>query len=170
MRENPRAPGRATGPPRGGGPTTGTLGWGWTLSLVVLTGCYSYQSVPELAPAPGATVAVELTAEGTAGMAEVIGPNAAVVRGDMITAEADSLELAVRAVEDHRGVTTPWRREVVRIPRTAVARVGQRRLGVFRSLLLGGAVTGGLVGAWVAIQGEVIGAMGGPGNGTGVPK
>jgi hypothetical protein len=130
---------------------------------MVLSGCYSYEPVTSVAPS-GVPLLVELTPDGTTAMVLTLGP-AAAVRGDLIRMRGDSLELAVTAVEDPRGIATPWRREAVVIPPGAVARVTQRRLGLFRSVLLGGAALGGAVGAWYAIRGPVLGTIVGGGGG-----
>lgn len=154
---SPKAPGRLSGPPRGR-----MAGVGWTVAAL-LSGCYSYEPVTSVAPA-GVPLQVELTSEGTTALVLTLGP-ATVVRGDLTRMRGDSLELAVTSVEDPRGIATPWRREPVIIPPGAVAGVTRRRLGLFRSVLLGGAVLGGAVGSWYAIKGPVLGAIVGGGGG-----
>jgi len=134
----------------------------------LMTGCYSYRQAgpaDAVAPATGSHIQVRLTQEGALGLAQQIGPQAVTVEGDVINADADSLRLAVRGVEDARHITTEWKGEQVAIPRAAIASVGQRRLSVGATALLGGLAAGSVIAAAEVFSGG--GASTGAGNPTG---
>ncbi len=126
-------------------------------AIVVVTGCYSYTQagpVDAVAPATGSRVQVRLTPQGAIALAEQIGPQAVLVDGDVVSASDDSLRLAVRAVEDARRITTDWKGEKVAIPRSAIASVGERRLAVGATALIGGVAAGGVIAAAALFAGS----------------
>jgi len=135
-----------------------------------MTACYSYKHagpVDAVAPATGSHIQVRLTQEGALALAQQIGPQAVTVEGDVVAADVDSLRLAVREVEDARHITTAWKGEQVAIPRDAIASVGQRRLSVGATALLGGLAAGSVIAAAEAFSGSgaSTGVVNPPGSG-----
>ncbi len=119
-------------------------------AVSLLTACYSFQHAgpaDAVVPATGSHIQVRLTQQGALALAEQIGPQTVTVAGDVVSADADSLRLAVRGVEDARHITTDWKGEQVAIPRDAIASVGQRRLSVGATALLGGLAAGSVIAA-----------------------
>ena len=120
------------------------------VTLAAVTGCFSYKQAgpaDAVAPATGSHIQVRLTQQGALALAQQIGPEAVTVEGDVVAADIDTLRLAVREVEDARHVTTSWKGEQVAIPRDAIASVGQRRLSVGATALLGGLAAGSVIAA-----------------------
>jgi len=138
--------------------------------LSLTTACYSYKEaepVDQVAPATGSRIRVRLTQEGATALAQQIGPQAVNLDGDVIAASQDSLRLALSAVEDARHITTTWKGEQVTIPRGAIASLGQRKLAVGPTALLGGLAAGGVVAAAALFtgSGESSGAVQPPAQG-----
>jgi hypothetical protein len=136
--------------------------------LLVLTGCYTYHPLETPSPGYGTRVRAELTDRGSLDMASQIGPGALSVRGEVLQAEPEALVLALSAVLGRNQQETFWRGEHVRLPLTTVARVQRRRFALGKTLLFGGAVLGGLLGAVAAFDGS--GGGGGMSGGGGGPS
>jgi hypothetical protein len=132
--------------------------------LLPLAGCYTYRPLPDPLPAAGTRVAVTLTDAGSDTLAARIGPRVERVSGDVLRADTAGLTLAVREVEDVRGIGQDWQGEPVVVPRRFVRDIEQRNMSVGGTGLLGGAIAAGLVAATVAIggAGDVEGGDGGP--------
>jgi hypothetical protein len=136
-------------------------------TLPFIGACYIYDVVELPTPAAGTRIEAELTDPGSTELASQLGPNIAAVRGDVVESDDAGLLLALTSVTVKNHERTSWKREQVRIPFTTVARVQQRRFSLGRSLLLGGAVIGALVGAGLAFDGGGSAAGGGVGTGGG---
>lgn len=119
-------------------------------AIALVSGCYSYRQAgpaDAVAPATGNHIQVRLTQQGAVSLAPQIGPQAVMVDGDVLSATPDSLTLAVRSVEDARHITTDWKGEQVTIPRDAIASMGERRLAVGATALIGGLAVGSVIAA-----------------------
>jgi hypothetical protein len=119
-------------------------------AVSLVTACYSFKHAgpaDAVAPATGSYIQVRLTQQGALALAQQIGPQALTVNGEVVSADPDSLRLAVRSVEDSRHITTEWKGERIAIPRDAIATVGQRRLSVGATALLGGLAAGSVIAA-----------------------
>jgi hypothetical protein len=136
--------------------------------VLLLVACYSYHPLENPAPASGTQVAADLTDSGSLAMASQIGPGVTSVRGEVVESSPDGLLLALISVMGRNDQEMFWSGEQVRIPRTTVARVQQRRFAVGKTMLFGGVVVGGLFAAVKAFTGGSIG--GGGGGGTGDPS
>jgi hypothetical protein len=136
----------------------------YLLLLPLLVSCYTYRPLETPAPAAGSRVAIRLTPEGEQRLAGELGNGVMTVIGDVVTADSAGVELAVREVEDARRVSTDWKGERVSIRRPFIADVQGRRLAVPATGLLGSAIIGGLVAAYVALGGS--GSAQGNGGGT----
>lgn len=139
----------------------------WTFVLLV-TGCYNYLPLESPAPASGTRVAADLTAAGSLEMASQIGLGVTSLRGKVIGRDPDALVLAITSALGRHEEETTWNGEQVRIPLAMVARVRERKFALGKSLLFGGVVGGGLLGAVKAFTGNdnaggISGGPGGPG-------
>jgi hypothetical protein len=105
-------------------------------SFTLLAGCYKYVPVAASGPPPGVRANVVLSDEGTVEMARWLGPSTRAVEGDVLTANAEGLKVAVRRLERRNGVEEFWKGEEVVIPRGAVATYTERRLSRSRTALL----------------------------------
>jgi hypothetical protein len=120
------------------------------VSILLASACYSYQpagNADVVAPANGSRVQVRLTQQGSIALSRQIGSEAVMLDGDIVAASPDSLRIAVRSVEDARRVATEWKGEQVAIPRDAIASVGERKLSVGATALLGGLAAGTVIAA-----------------------
>ena len=115
------------------------------LALFGSIGCYAYTPLETPAPAPGARLKVELTDQGTADLAPLVGPGAVSLAGRLEERGPESLTLAVSAVEFRRREEEFWDGEPVTIPQPAIARVFERRVSRTRSTLASIAVVAGAV-------------------------
>jgi hypothetical protein len=136
------------------------------IPALLVAGCYSYHPLESPAPASGTPIAADLSDAGSVEMASQIGPGATTVRGEVVKSDSAGLLLALRSVLGRNEQETFWNGEQVRIPLTTVARVQQRRFALGKTILFGGAVIGGLLGAIRAFEGDG-GGGGGPGPGGG---
>lgn len=126
-------------------------------AIVLVTGCYSYRDAgpaDTVAPATGSRIQVRLTQQGALALADQLGPQAVSVDGDVVSASNDTLRLAVRAVEDSRHIATDWKGEKIAIPRGAIASVGERRLAVGATVLVGGVAAGSMIAAAALLSGS----------------
>jgi hypothetical protein len=137
------------------------------IPVLLVAGCHSYHPLENPAPASGTRIAADLSDAGSLEMASQIGPGATTVRGEVVESDSAGLLLALRSVLGRNEQETFWNGEQVRIPLTTVARVQQRRFALGKTILFGGAVVGGLLGAIKAFEGD--GGGGGAGGGGGGP-
>src|SRR3954469_6690982 len=117
-------------------------------TLFLLTGCYTYRPLQDPAPEAGHRVSAQLTTEGSRELTGQIGPEILHVEGQVVSADADGLDLDVLEIESVRGIRSDWHGEHVRLPRQAVAGLQERKLSVGGSALLGGVIVGGLYAAY----------------------
>jgi hypothetical protein len=124
--------------------------------------------LPSPALAPGDRVSAQLTTEGSRELTGQIGPEILHVEGQVVSADADGLDLDVLEIESVRGIRSDWHGEHVRLPRQAVAGLQERKLSVGGSALLGGVIVGGLYAAYRLFGGggSVEGAGGQAGGGA----
>jgi len=131
------------------------------LTLVVLTGCFSYAHTPGPAPL-GRDVEIELTDAGSANMARLVGPNVISIRGRTTEVRGDSLHLAVESILKRRGTDELWSNEPLAIAHSDISSVSTRRFSVARSSLLALTVIGGAV---VVLTTDIV-----EGGGSGKPR
>jgi hypothetical protein len=139
------------------------------IALWFMTGCYAYKHAGPAdvaTPANGSHIQVRLTQGGAAALAQRIGPQAEEVEGEVLAADRDSVRLAVREVQ-HAGQITTWNGEEITIPRDAIATIGQRRLSIGATALLGGLAAGTVIAAAEVFSGSgtSTGAVIPPGSG-----
>jgi hypothetical protein len=119
-------------------------------ALVYCGGCYRYQPVSTLAPAPGREIQVRLTDAGTASLGRLLGAGAVEVEGRLVGASDREVTLAVQSVELRDGTETYWQGERVTIDRAGIAEISERAFSRPRSLLMGGALVAAALTAAVA--------------------
>ncbi len=115
----------------------GTLMWRIALCTILLisTGCYRYAAIEGVAPRSGERVRVELTDQGTAELARLLGPGPVAIAGRVLTADDGELTLGVQAVAFRRREEQFWVGERLSIPRPLIARVERRTLSRTRTAL-----------------------------------
>lgn len=131
---------------------------------LLLCGCYVSVPVNTPSPALGTKVEVQLTDDGSQSLARYLGRNVTGVDGRLVSANDSSLSLSVSQVSLSDGDDQFWKGEQVALPRNAIATIRQKKLSVWRSGLLAGALL-----AAVATAGSISSSSaGGPrGGGTG---
>ena len=134
-------------------------------ALPVVAGCYSTRPIRDLNGIPsGERVVVTLTSGGTDALTQMVGPQVRQLEGDLVSAASDSLELRLLRTTREDDRSEPWQRQRVRVARTQVDNVEQRRLDRTRSWLMAGAVVAGVV-----LLGLVVNAAGGESGEVGPP-
>ena len=119
--------------------------------------CYGYVPIGDRGLSPGNQVAVDLSTEGSAALAQLIGPTVTTIEGRLTSADSTGLTLAVTDTRLRDGRSYHWTGEPVHLGRGQFISVEIRRLSVAR--------TGLLVAAGAAGIAAVVAA--GAGTGTG---
>lgn len=141
------------------------------LAMVANTACYAYVPAPTgLAPAPGARVRVRLNADGTATLAQFLGPRVEYAEGLVNEVRSDgTIVVAVNAIRLLDGIDQFWSgASIVPLPAQYVAEVQRRELDRHRTRIAA-------IGAIVAVIGIFAlalaggGAHGGPDAGGAPP-
>lgn len=105
------------------------------LALLVFTACYENVPIGTSEPAVGKEIVVEITSAGAAKVAQYIGPGAMSLAGRLISAQPDSVKLAVTTVTRENGEEQFWKGETVAIGRSDISRISQRKLSPTRTAL-----------------------------------
>jgi hypothetical protein len=113
--------------------------------LLSLGACYSHQPIGTTVPTPNSRVVAQLTDMGSEQMAQMIGPSAYEVEGDVYVVTSDTIKLLMRRVEQRGGISTTWRQEQVAFPRAALTGVRVKTLSKGRSWFAAGALVGGAI-------------------------
>lgn len=116
----------------------------FVIALVLPSGCYTYRPVATVEPTLGTRVSAQLTSQGSADLAGQVGPDVLHIEGDVVKSDSSGLELVVREIESFRGIRSDWQGEHVRIPRSAMAGMQERRLSLGGTSLMGGVMAAGL--------------------------
>ena len=132
--------------------------------LMLAAGCYYYQPL-QTAPQPGAYLQVMLTDSGTSHFWPYLGPDVGDLRGRLLTADPQSLALAVESVDLRHGQVLSWKGETVTLGRVYVARLEERRLSKSRTALMAVGSVAALIATLSVFTNLGIGSGGGPGGG-----
>ena len=140
------------------------------LTCVLLAGCYTYRPLPSVdaaMPAAGSQVEVRLTTAGAAAMATQVGTDILFLEGSVVSADEAGLTLAVSRSETARHISADWKGEHVTLPKENIASVGERKLSVGATALLGGLAGGSIVAAYALFggSGTASGIVSPPGSG-----
>ena len=104
-------------------------------ALLMSVACYRYVPAGDIAPRTGERARLELTDQGSAEMARLLGPGPLAVLGNVIAADDVSITLGVQAVEFRRREEQFWVGERLVVPRTLIARTERRQLSRSRTAL-----------------------------------
>lgn len=112
------------------------------VTLLVQTGCYTYQPMQSNLPAPEdqARAGIVLNDQGRALLAERVGPLVDRIEGRIDRRENGAITVSVYRVVNLRGDVSNWTGESVTIPETAIQGYRSRKLSVGRTALFVGAV------------------------------
>jgi len=128
------------------------------LAGLVAAGCYTYTPLLTV-PEPGTRLAVELNDHGRVALADHVGPEVAVLEGDLQARTDSTLILAVREVRGLYGSRSQWAGEPVTVTLSAIRTLRERQFDRGRTILTGGAVASGVL-AFVLTRGLLGGASG----------
>jgi hypothetical protein len=123
------------------------------LAVWYATGCYYYEPIATPEPAPGAYLSATLNDLGTDTLSRTIGPDVRAIRGRLLTSDVAALQLSVTGVTLHHGESVTWKGETVRLNRSYVVGLEQRRLSKGRTALIVGATVGALLTSYKVFQG-----------------
>jgi hypothetical protein len=141
--------------------STGRAWRGCTALLLVavspLAGCYTTRPVTT-APAPGATVILDLTDRGRVDLGDRIGPSAASIQGIVQTQSDSSYVLRVSSVSYLGGQQNKWAGESLTVPAALVSRARLREFSRSRTTAIGLGIAAAL--AAVFIQTDFFGLSG----------
>jgi hypothetical protein len=135
-------------------------------AALLLCACYVSTPLVTTAPQPGDRLSVQLTDQGTASLAQYLGPGVTGVDGRLLQDRDSALTVSVSAVTLRSGDQQFWKGESVTLPRSLVAQIRERKVSVWRSGLLASAVVA--VGA--AIGSGIGGGSSSAQNGKGGPS
>jgi hypothetical protein len=139
-------------------------GWAPLLALV-LSGCYSFVGVGETTPASGAAVQVELAAPRDVVLQDVTVHGITAVQGTLLSADVDSVGVAVARLWGLEGRTYEATGIGVNLPRQGIAALRAKRMSPARSIVAIGSGAAGVVAMVLGVK-----ALVGTGGGSGRPK
>jgi hypothetical protein len=113
--------------------------------LLFNSACHSYRQIDSAAGlAPGQRVSIEITDQARVRLSEQLGGSVARVDGAIVGHDGDQYVVSVSRVGYVGGTTSNWSGERVRIGRSEVARVQERRISTVRTGLFAGGIIAGL--------------------------
>lgn len=133
--------------------------------VVIVGGCYRYVAVGETAPANDADVQLDLAAPRAVVLQDVTLHGITGVQGRLLSADADSVAVAVARLWGLEGRTYEATGIGVSLPRQGIASVRAKRMAPARSGLAIGAGAAGIVAMVLGVR-----ALVGSGGGSGRPK
>ena len=129
-----------------------------SLSIAALSACAAcYDTIPITSQqaTPGLELQVDLSDNGAQHMAALLGPGTVSVKGRLAQAVNDSLHLAVTTTTLQNGEDRMWKSELVTIPMSDVAHVGEYRLSKPRTVVVVASVVLGAIAARMGFSGSV---------------
>jgi hypothetical protein len=131
--------------------------------FLLVGGCYHYAAVGRTEPGDGADVLLELAAPRDVVLQEVTVHGITALQGRLLSADADSIALAVARLWGLEGRTYEATGIGVRLPRQGIAAVREKRMSGVRSGLAIGVGSAGVVAMILGVRG-LLGSGGGSGN------
>ena len=128
-------------------------------SVTALGGCYTYVPVVS-APAPGASLVLDLNDRGRVALGDSIGPSAATVTGVVQAASDSQYVLRVSSVHYLNGQSNQWSGEPLALRADLVGRARQKNYSRSRTWALGLGAAALLVG--FLLSEDLLGNRGGP--------
>jgi len=118
------------------------------LAVLLLAGCFTYVPYEQATPRAGDHVTADLTPGGSEELARLVGPRVGSVRGQVLTADGNSMLLSVSSTTSYDDQTTDWKGEQVAVPLGNVNQILTKKFSAGRTLMLTAAVVGvGILGA-----------------------
>ena len=105
--------------------------------------CYQYSALQPTPATVGKAVRVQLTNDGTAHLAAMVGPGADYVDGNLTSMTDSSFTLSLADLGRRNGTEESWKGEPVTIARSDVESIALRRASAGRSAALTAALIGG---------------------------
>ena len=130
--------------------------------------CYQYTTFQPTSRTVGKAVRVQLTDEGTAHLAAMVGPGAAYVDGNLSAMTDSSFTLSLTALGRRNGTEEGWKGEPVTLSRADVELIELRKASASKSAVLTAALVGGaaLIARTIGGgEGAIRTRVGGPGSG-----
>jgi hypothetical protein len=115
--------------------------------------CYRYAPATSAVPSSARVVRLQLSPTGAQTMSRVLGRDAVVVEGTILSADDTSYAMAVTATRRADNQPQTWAGEHVIVPRSAVQSMQARSLDRKKTLMIAGLVVLGAVGLKVLISG-----------------
>jgi hypothetical protein len=135
-----------------------------------LAGCYSYSTVAPGTGRAGTEVQVEVSDQGTADLAQTLGPRVQTIDGTLGGYTDTTLTVMATRLTRFGGVEQSLSGDTLVLPRRAVGRVLSRQFSRTRSVLVGGGVLAGLIAlGFVLGDSEDVGGRP-PGGGMPTPR
>lgn len=131
------------------------------IALPLSAGCYAY--VPTTQSLAGRLVETRLTDSGSVVLASRVGPSIEQLRGRVVSESQRSVSLAVEEAINRDGMGTPWRSEVIDLPRPLINSIAVRQFSPTRTLLFA-AITSTVL---IAVERGFLGSGGANAAGTG---
>jgi hypothetical protein len=104
-----------------------------TLLSLLCTGCFPYAASPSAGPAPGTRVRAHLARPHDIRLTNVTANDVVRVEGEVVRMTPDTAVFSAWGLRAGSGYEFPATGETVRLERSAIARLEQRRFDVFRS-------------------------------------
>lgn len=117
------------------------------LTLLLLTGCYSYGPAGSAPLSLGTPVRARLAAPSDFRLTNVSVNDAVIVNGEVIEQRADTLLLSALSLRSPSGFDYPAAGETLRIPTSSIQLLERRKVSLLRSgalVVLAGTLTSGL--------------------------
>lgn len=136
------------------------------IAMLAVAGCYTYEPVTLMpAPQPGTDLRLSITDRATTDLRDYLGPNVELLNGQLVAADTDEINLAVRSIVFYNGSEQFWTGDRVRIPRSAVARAELRRFSASRT----GFLTALSIAGAMVLGNALLGGGDAEGSGTPIP-
>lgn len=134
--------------------------------LAATTACHTWIPV-DATPTPGGTVDVVLTAEGTAAVTPIVGPNVGSLRGEVLRANEDTATIAVHELTTRDGQPLYVQGTTLALARSSASVIRVRQIDRRRTVIAG---TLAVIGTAALIRTVRFGGGGNlPGGGGGTP-
>jgi hypothetical protein len=118
-------------------------------AVTPLAGCYTTRTVTS-APAPGATVVLDLTDRARVDLGDRIGPSASSIQGVVQERNDSAYVLRVSSVAYLNGQSNKWSGEPLTVPWSAVARARIREFSRSRTTAIGVGIVAALAAVFIS--------------------
>src|SRR2546423_11259906 len=135
-------------------------------TLAFCGACYQYSAFQPSSSTVGKAVRIQLTDQGTAHLAALVGPGADYVDGNLSAMTDSSFTLSLTALGRRNGTEERWKGEVVSVSHADVESIELRKASASKSAALTAALVGGaaLIARTIGGGGGAIRTRGGGGS------